>query len=345
VGQDKPALWGFCAGIAEHEAGEAWVVPAPTYRVAPPYQGNENYAYAIPWIKKLLDAWWGQHYLNPGSYPREMALPIFPGVFGGQLGAAGVSGQTAMLGRAQGLVKRGFEPEQVRQKTGWFQNPYDKKWRFEIDDEAFSFVGSKPQMKGELGKVIDHPALFRAYPELRKLAADVKVGKDLKYGGQFDGKTIRVTASTKEDARRALIHEIQHWVQKEEGFARGASGEMPGPDITYPLIDKIRGQLQSAEKTIQRYERKAQELDFDDIIKLTNEPQYKQAVEAKQFSEKTLKDFAGGNWFEAYRRHAGEIEAQEVTDRLMMDAIGRQVAPPFYPQSIPLGDAIVKFWR
>jgi hypothetical protein len=80
----------------------------------------------------------------------------------------------AKLEEARRLLAHKVPAEQVRKQTGWFQGPADKKWRFEISDEAAEF---KPNKLGELrefvaarkdlGRVLNR--IKTNYPELRIL--------------------------------------------------------------------------------------------------------------------------------------------------------------------------------
>lgn len=121
--------------------------------------------------------------------------------------------------------------------TGLFFNPYDKKWRFELDDSNFKFKTDfnslqksgllGPDVTYRLGDVIDHPTLFEIYPEL----ADISLTKREAFmdfmqttQGWFDdsAKTINITPYAK-DVKGTILHETQHWIQRKEGFAQGGS--------------------------------------------------------------------------------------------------------------------------
>lgn len=124
-------------------------------------------------------------------------------------------------------------------KTGLFRNPYDNRWRFEIDDsqvtwktgfhqlEETTFLGGPSKYK--LPDVLDHPTLYEIYPEL----ADVVFSKEPKlmdYGkttnGWFDPNTNTIVVTPYAALpKETILHEIQHWIQRKEGFAQGGSVE------------------------------------------------------------------------------------------------------------------------
>ena len=77
-----------------------------------------------------------------------------------------------------------------------------------------------------LDMLLDHPALFDAYPELR--SASVRFAElDAGERGSYDPRTNTITLSNelRAGAEDTLIHEIQHAIQNAEGFAGGASVE------------------------------------------------------------------------------------------------------------------------
>ena len=91
-------------------------------------------------------------------------------------------GQKSSLEKAKSLEKKGVSNEEIRQETGWFLNPHDKKWRFEISDEDFDIIQNFSEIKNmfdndksltfvkkNLDEVVRHDKLFAAYPEFRTI--------------------------------------------------------------------------------------------------------------------------------------------------------------------------------
>lgn len=149
-----------------------------------------------------------------------------------------------------------FDPDLVRQHTGWFQG-YDGRWRFEIPDEdarllincdqylahCKTLLGDAAEYReGEssdrfprlrLDQVLHHPKLFAAYPQLRSVR--VLYDPALSVIGGTRGYLRRrvpgvddIGLSRWVDDRQALstlLHEIQHKIQFIEGFAIGASSD------------------------------------------------------------------------------------------------------------------------
>lgn len=197
------------------------------------------------------------------------------------------------LNRAQALEASGAAAEDIRRETGWFRG-IDGKWRFEIDDSAMRYdrqgVAQNPDVQRKrlleekllygqltqeetnelraltemtqgipgprtLSDYIQHDALFEAYPELRDAAVvfeDTEPGVNGYYNaGQ---NTIVLDSKLRGAPESTLVHEIQHVIQRAEGFARGSSPEYwarrdyETGDITRSLereYDRILGELDS----------------------------------------------------------------------------------------------------
>lgn len=139
---------------------------------------------------------------------------------GSALGFMGnvVAGQTA----------RGFKQAETLGRV--FGGAVDVLPRFEIADNLAKVNDLPKLFQGKtLGEVLDHPELFNNYPDLR----DVKVQKMLptmdnyERGGEFlldeQGNTIlRVNGNqTPEAIKSSLLHEVQHEIQRREGFNQG----------------------------------------------------------------------------------------------------------------------------
>lgn len=170
------------------------------------------------------------------------------GIFGGKLAK---TADQAALTKAQEMAKAGHYADEIWDQTGWFQGA-DQKWRFEIPDQAARFQKGAMQPKeyrimgnsidaltGNAGQVLEHPELWRAYPEL----ADTTVvqGRGANFKGQFnrpagDGDRGSISLnldqlSTEPELRSTSLHELQHAIQDQEGFAPGSSQEyMKGYD-------------------------------------------------------------------------------------------------------------------
>ncbi len=144
----------------------------------------------------------------------------------------------AALSAAEALEQAGTPMAEVWKQTGWFRAPWDKKWRFEIDDskskgitaatlkrkdhrEFFDEDGIPSEYRTKMSDALKHPVLYEVYPNIEKSRAYTM--RSL-YGGDADytNGTYRFDPSLDADNMRSLaLHEIQHGIQQREGFARG----------------------------------------------------------------------------------------------------------------------------
>lgn len=179
------------------------------------------------------------------------------GIFGGRMAR---TADHAALARAEKLAAEGAPRERIWDDTGWFKGA-DNQWRFEIDDSRMPPPLPDPSggkmrpadvtANGVDGKgaAIRHQALAEAYPQLNDLSVSVGRGS---IGGEFSGVggvgELGVTAPTTGVARGGLLHELQHAVQQQEGFA---SGGTPGQFQQYKggsLFKMLRDDAQAFNK-------------------------------------------------------------------------------------------------
>jgi len=160
---------------------------------------------------------------------------------------------------AQQMRDAGVSREEVWNDTGWWEIvPESDVWSFEIDDSDISLKTDKiysDDANTKLSDVIDAPTLFNEYPFLKKLDAVVTIDpKTTMPGGSFipaknkqdvSELDINIRARSEEDARRYILHEVQHAVQDHEGFASGGSPQIeaqfakPGSNLL-KLYDEYR---------------------------------------------------------------------------------------------------------
>lgn len=165
------------------------------------------------------------------------------------------------LREAKQMAEQGMNPDTIRTATGWFKGPYDGKWRNEITDKYAKWrqpfekleeskLFASTQMEYKLGDVLDHPQLYQMYPTARELKV-VKRAGFMDFGGlqgSFDGnQTIQITPYAK-DPLSTLLHEVQHWVQEQEGFATGGN-ENSALDAATP--EQLQRQAKQAMEKLQ----------------------------------------------------------------------------------------------
>lgn len=160
------------------------------------------------------------------------------------------------LASAQQQVNAGYDPERVRQETGWHRGN-DGKWRFEISDneaglsvpgDNFASIRANAYLnRGDdavtVGDVLKHDKLFAAYPHLSELPLnEIPAGENAlaKFKVTTSGPVIEVAPRMKRDrVASALLHELQHAIQAREGFARGGHWKEHGADVYQRLAGEV----------------------------------------------------------------------------------------------------------
>lgn len=165
----------------------------------------------------------------------------------------------AYLTIAKMMEKNRFDAKRIKMATGW-ERGADGRWRYEVPDD----IRIKPGVFDKLvelvektkiapgGKIIsgiiedehfgesvdmedlfDAPELYKAYPELRKCRIRILDLPGARWGSSFGGAIDlnwrMFTQKAKEwgfpTVLDTMAHEVQHEIQKIEGFAIGSSDE------------------------------------------------------------------------------------------------------------------------
>ena len=128
------------------------------------------------------------------------------------------------------LAKQNIDNEQIRQKTGWFQDKNgDWKYEFSDRDMALKNIKIKSDKTYKLSDILEHDTLFTLYPQLKELKVQVK-NMD-KIGGNYNKNNKSITLSTNSIKNNkvtegTLIHEIQHAIQDIEGHELGTTSKL-----------------------------------------------------------------------------------------------------------------------
>ena len=282
---------------------------------------------------------------------------------GNRLSYAGVNAKTAdmrSLREARELEEAGAAAETIREATGWFRGA-DGKWRFEIDDSAMKYDATGERNGRDRNEAmedyISHNELFEAYPELR----DVRVVfEQLEPGekGFYDArkKKVHLSEKLKNAAESTLLHEVQHAIQRTEGFSGGASPEYWARK-DYESGDKISERLQRQyDETLNGLSKEEQnqyirymELDREmerlfSADENSEDGQKYAKLEAEQdalYQKLWVHDWfrklidlnrkignPGEEYTRLYKNTAGEIEARDVANRRELTAEERRKKAP-----------------
>ncbi len=146
------------------------------------------------------------------------------------------------LQEAKNMLKKGYSNEQIWNSTYWFLDK-NKKWTFEISDKNAKLTDKvKINSKSTIGEILNHDLLYEMYPELKnvkiefkdiKPEIDPKTNKSYQLAGYYGTLTHKIIINNKlvsekyfsnDMLRKTILHEIQHIVQRKEGFNYGYKG-------------------------------------------------------------------------------------------------------------------------
>lgn len=177
-------------------------------------------------------------------------MPERVGVFAG---SNALTADKAALKTAKNMADAGLSRDDIWRETGWFKGA-DGKWRFEIDDsQAYSAIKETAGEISEgiipkdapltLGEVFGHDVLFGAYPSVGNIDTRLVSGDTLdaivpgSYGGVTKGGNLVLRDDIIETARP--LHEIQHLIQRIEGFASGGDPRLLGKEDYMRLAGEV----------------------------------------------------------------------------------------------------------
>lgn len=175
-------------------------------------------------------------------------------------GRAAQGADLMALATAKERIAAGWGAESVRKDTGWSRGA-DGKWRFEISDDQARLAAKGDTAQAVLNNarlnavedgrsevvasdVLDHPQLFAAYPELASVPITVTpVGVTAQARLRYvKGKPHIMVKGTMPASRlpSSLLHELQHAIQRKEGYATGGSKDSLVSDLDPTGVNTYR---------------------------------------------------------------------------------------------------------
>jgi broad specificity phosphatase PhoE len=215
------------------------------------------------------------------------------GMFGGKFSPE------ALLS-AKIMENKGFSPSTIKEMTGlergaegmWRKEFSDAKARLKPDNLIQTSKGFKI---GQLGDILEHKEFFNAYPEARKVMVNIRedlrnsAGRRVNAQYSPEHNLIALDSSlSPQEMKSSLMHEVQHWVQRKEGFALSAPKDFP-LDFKEQFVNKA--------------------------IEKLNE---------SKLAGRTPEDIKNYAEFMFYKAQASEVEARNTQTRLMMSAKERK---------------------
>lgn len=233
------------------------------------------------------------------------------------------------LSVAKDMEKNKKKAKAIKAATGW-ERGADGKWRYEMPDVVLrdpkEWVNKKTltlsdivEKPNDLFK--EYPELFDAYPELK----DMKILKGrAKSGGVFYNNAITLNLGYIREAiksgwdtyykistrllKATLVHEVQHYIQEQEGFAQGGNSEMIVDKNALDAIAKLRADKDAVAKEFYAMSPEEQQRRKYEINNRYNDL-------TKQIERLEKSSRIG---YDGYKRLSGEVEARNVSARLNM---------------------------
>ena len=211
-----------------------------------------------------------------------------------------------------------------------------------------------------LGAVLDHPRLYRAYPDLFAVKVNhVDGGNGASYFSSTDTIELNLTNA---NAKSLLLHEIQHAIQKREGFPKGGNLEVAARNITTSgdAYKQAKAEAEVAESEYQRIKQQkieerrkqlgvpevleAELADIDPVVMAARSAASKARVNA-DYLVKNVEAYkvSSEDRYAGYRNIAGEIEARDVQARANLTPEQLAATAPYSSENIAPEDAIVLF--
>jgi hypothetical protein len=262
-----------------------------------------------------------------------LAAPMIGGMF---IGKGARTWEALAAQKAKLLADMGTDPRTIWQQTGTWKGP-DGKWRQEISDQSAKLTlgrGSPDEYGAIEAKTFEgalkHQQLKRAYPELNNVTFQHWPNESYQ-GANFDPSEMIVTMGQKamEPQRGVALHELQHVIQRNEGFAKGGSPSNV-LDEYYSGINKQLSSLAKEMDSLPEFERKfdqAKQAEFNVL-----QSKYQELMNQK----------LSANAEEAYQRLAGEAEARAVQSRMNMTPAQRRATFPEESYDVPLNELIIR---
>jgi hypothetical protein len=268
--------------------------------------------------------------------------------------------------RALAMEAVGVDPEKIWQETGTFRAP-DGEWRQEISDVGAKGVYTHlPPSEERLAQmVLEHPELLEAYPDLANIR---QFGlREPKARGSYEvthiqtedgpkvlGEALVVRGPDEEALASTALHEMQHAIQRREGFQRGAN---PAEFKDKKIPANLRDVAFSRSMREMAIANKMRELGYpvaEGKVLNLNRPDTFKKVEKYAESDEQLGRLVG-EWQQAndklkkypdkytqYARTAGEVEARAVETRRKMTPEERRATFPLKSYDVPPQDVIVR---
>lgn len=312
------------------------------------------------------------HELDPGATAvlknmLQQTPRIVPNAAAGRNGGemrfsiAGARGASALGVRgvvdAEAMEKDGRDRTEIWRRTGWWRGA-DGKWRFELppvrmkgEEEVMSALRDGGN-EATLGKLLDAPKLFAAYPQLK----GVKVVFSPEYKDGIDGwyapalgeirlfnTGLRSPADQDEYTRKAYDNYLR--IVDSDEYLRKILEDFDAIGIEHGTFEEERA---DARWMLEHMDRRIADRNAATVRGIVNErgeeSVYQRIVHEVQHAVQMAEGFErGGDVADAdYWRIAGEVEARNAARRDAMTPEERAATPPWETEDVPADNQIMR---
>lgn len=192
----------------------------------------------VSFVEKLKTMWEGAYYSNKSNLKKTEYM--MTGIKGARNAIKNDSYNQFLndnYNKALIYKKNNIENEQIRRRTGWFQDSKGD-WKFELsDDEAKIIKKLEKNNTYQLKEILEYNDLYEMYPNLKNnkvkftdfgIRTDENGKKYIKKG-RINNITNTISLNNEliskgnDAVLDTLIHEIQHRIQKIEKFTQGTT--------------------------------------------------------------------------------------------------------------------------
>lgn len=275
----------------------------------------------------------------------DLAAGASKAIFGGLMAR---NADKVGLDLAKNMESAGKDRELILESAGWHKAA-DGKWRFEINDHKAKI--KKAPKSGKLHQLLDHPDLFKAYPDLQDI--EYQIGDPEALGMPAGARAAFMPAdnnfdesifisSDSPDIKGSLLHELQHAIQQREGFAPGSNPNIAkvikAGTVEHEYFTDLVKAI-SSPTPITKEEFELLNMDnlgpYDDYVNMVKSGVNKDPNSVKAAAEiLTLQHM--------YNREAGEVEARNTSRRQNLNGLERNWSfPPWETEDVPFDEQIV----
>jgi hypothetical protein len=221
---------------------------------------------------------------------------------------------------------------------------------------------AREEANGDLttvGERLEHPALFAAYPAAKNIRLLLEPMQS-NYGGYFDpiSNKIAINSSHSKEAQiSSLLHEVQHWIQKQENFAEGGDLSQFLYSDDFKLSTEDQAVVEDIDSKIAALREEEKGLgEFFRSLPDSMKGAGKSEKESRRLNtiSSEIRDLRDKRYaitkparnkmaLDKYRRTAGEIESRDVQARQRFTPEQRKAVAPYSSENIAKEDAIVMF--